>query len=398
MHGIDNPPVSHRKKVLFLASWFPNKEDRYSGIFIKRHAQAVSKYCAVSVLYIHFTKNNIPKEIDIHIEDGITIIRIYIGGIGQKSIILKILSFIFWKNGIFFVLKGLKKVFKCTGTPDIVHLNVILPAGMLALFLKYFFQIPYVITEHTNPFSIFLSNPIKRFLSKLILKNSKHIMPVSIFLQNSINSFYRTYKYSVIPNVVNTDLFTPKGEIRKINDKKVMLHVSRLNDQLKNISGILDAVWLLSKGRDDFVLIIIGDGNDRERLELKANQLEINRKFVFFLGNKTDEELACYMRNSNFFILNSREETFCVVCIEALSSGIPIIATKCGAPEEYITSQMGLLIPVDDSVALVDSLNYMLDNYQKYSPDELHNTIKIKFGSDFVGNQYYSIYLSIIEK
>lgn len=389
---------AQRIKVLFLASWFPNKEDNYSGIFIKRHAQAVSKYCDVAVLYFHFTENHIPQEIEIKIEDGIKVVRIYLGGIIRTSSISKIFTFLFLKNGFYFSLKGIKSVFKELGTPDIVHVNVIFPSGILALIIKYLYGIPYVLTEHTNPFKIFLTTPFKRFFSKLILMNAKQIMPVSKYLQDSMVSFYKTDKYLIVPNVVNTDLFTPYGEIRKLSEKKIILHVSRLNDQLKNISGILGAVAQLSIERDDFILFIIGEGIDKESLELKAKRLKINGSFVQFLGNKTDKDLACYMRSSQFFILNSREETFCVVCIEALSSGIPIIATRCGAPEEYITDDMGVLIPIDDSIALVNSINYMLDNWMKFDADGLHKKIFSKFSNPVVGKKIFSLYHNVIDR
>ena len=381
-----------RIKVLFLASWFPNKEDNYSGIFIKRHAQAVSKYCDVTVLYLHFSENHIPQEIDYKIEDGIKVVRIYFGGIIRSSAISKLFSFIISNNGIFLTLKGIKSVFKEIGTPDIVHVNVILPSGILALVIKYLYGIPYVITEHTNPFTIFLTTPFKRFFSRLILMNAKQIMPVSKYLQDSMVSFYKTDKYLIVPNVVNTDLFNPNGEIRKLSEKKVILHVSRLNDQLKNISGILDAVALLSIKRDDFVLFIIGEGTDKENLELKATKLRINGSFVHFLGNKTDEDLACYMRSSQFFVLNSREETFCVVCIEALSSGIPIIATRCGAPEEYINEDMGILIPVNDQKALIKAMNYLLDNWMEYNSKRLSEDIKERFSFKVVGQKFLLLY------
>jgi glycosyltransferase involved in cell wall biosynthesis len=383
-------------KVLFLASWFPNKEDRYSGIFIKRHAQAVSKYCDVGVLYLHFTKHKIPSEIEVSIEDDMKIVRIYFGGMIQTSTISKLVSFFLLDNGFFLTLKGIRTIFRHLGTPDIVHVNVLLPSGWLALILNYVYGIPYVLTEHTNPFKIFLIAPVKRFFSKLILIKAKKIMPVSKYLQESMISFYKSGNYGVVPNVVNTALFNPHGKIQKLSERKVILHVSRLDDQLKNISGILDAISLLSNERNDFLLAIIGEGIDKQKLEEKATQLKIKDMYVYFLGSKTDEELACYMRNSQFFVLNSRQETFCVVCIEALSSGIPVVSTRCGAPEEYIDERNGVLVDSEDTYSLKMALDFMLSHYQNFNPESIHADIQNNFSQDKVGEVIVNEYLNIL--
>ena len=64
-------------KVLFLASWYPHEDNPVEGIFIKRHAEAVSRLCDVGVLYIHAAAQRPDTVVEYSLEDRITTIRVY---------------------------------------------------------------------------------------------------------------------------------------------------------------------------------------------------------------------------------------------------------------------------------------------------------------------------------
>jgi glycosyltransferase involved in cell wall biosynthesis len=119
---------------------------------------------------------------------------------------------------------------------------------------------------------------------------------------------------------------------------------------------------------------------------------------VFFHGFVSEETLAEYMRNADFFILNSTNENFAVVCAEALSSGIPVLSTCCGGPEEFINEQVGILIPQGNKQELINAIIYLLDNADSYDPCMLHNYIKNKFGYDKVGKQLFTLYSEILSR
>lgn len=89
---------------------------------------------------------------------------------------------------------------------------------------------------------------------------------------------------------------------------------------------------LVEKGCE---LVIIGDGPERENLQKQTELLGVS-ECVRMVGRKTKEEIINYLQMGNAFVLSSRAETFGVVCIEALSQGLPTIATTCGGPEEFI--------------------------------------------------------------
>lgn len=390
-----NSLPDNRIKVLFLASWYPNREHNVSGIFVKRHAESVAKYCDVAVLYIHHRALEKKSTIDSTIEDGIKTIRVYPGSVPIKNRILR-----YFLNGIVnnFLInsyKGLKIVQKEWGRPDIVHVNVCLPMGVLAILLDFLKGIPFVVTEHSTGFLQQTKNPLLYVNLKIILHRAKFICPVSESLKKIMEEFYQDNKYRIIPNVINTDFFTPPSS-KKNQLKKKILHVSLLNDRQKNISGILRAVHEISKIRDDFELYIIGDGPDRNKLKELAIHLGVKDTIVFFKGFVSARELLHFFQNSSFLVMNSNYETFSLVCAEAMAAGIPVIATRCGGPEEFINDNLGILIEKGNKQELISAINFMLDNSGKYDSPVLHEHVKERFGYEVVGKKFFNIYLEVL--
>lgn len=386
-----------RIKVLFLAGWYPNKDHPVSGIFIKRHAEAVSKYCDVAVLYVHDWSFKNPSTIDYAIEDGIKTIRVYPGSVPIKNRFFRYLFNIIINNLIISWYKGLKIVRKEWGRPELIHVNVCLPMGVLAVMLDFFYGIPFIVSEHYTGFLQRTKNPVLYMLLKIILHRSKKICPVSQALKNTMEQFYQADKYRVIPNVINTGFFIPPSS-KKNQLRKKILHVSLLNDKQKNISGILHAIHEISKTRDDFELHIVGDGRDRAKLENLSIDLGLKDSVVFFHGFVDDLELLDFFQSSDFFVLNSNYETFSLVCTEALAAGIPVIATRCGGPEEYMNENFGILIEKGNQQQLVSAIQFMLDHSGNYDPWVLHEHIHKQFGYVVVGKELFTIYNSLLTK
>lgn len=384
-----------RVKVLFLASWYPNNERPLSGIFIKRHAQAISKFCDVTVLYIHPGKESRENKIEEVFEDGVETIRIYLKRpvIGSKYL-RKLTHFVeFLVQGF----KGVKLAKRKLGRLDIIHAHVVFPMGLFGGILSRFTGIPVVITEHTSPFSVHARTAVHKALLQFVLFSAKVIMPVSSSLQKQMERYYSTDKYRVIPNVIDTGFFYPYSNKYEDHSQKRLIHISLLDNEQKNISGLLCAVSALSQKRDDFELHIVGDGKDYGMLVDLAKNLDILDKYVFFYGRMTDSDLADMLRESDIFVLNSNHETFAVVCAEALASGIPVLATRCGGPEDYITPQVGMLIEPGNTEELVRAIDKMLMSHKSYDPKSLHDYVEQKFGVERIGMEIYNIYNTVLE-
>lgn len=385
------PSRQKKIKVLFLASWYPHKENPVEGIFIRRHAEAVSRLCDVGVLYIHPAAQRQETVVEHSCEDGITTIRVYPESPRFSN---KISFYVHFFLNMYRGMQGVRKTF---GRPDIVHVNVTLPMGILAVFLRVVCNIPYIVTEHFTGFSSQTTRAFTAVQLRLILKQAAAICPVSARLEQSMQLFYPADKYQVIPNGINTGIFYPKPG-KKTHRKKQLLHVSVLKKERKNISGIIDALHDLLCVRDDFELHIIGEGSDRTYFEDLCTHLGMKDSVVFFHGLVSEAALADSMRNADFFILNSTDENFSVVCAEALASGIPVLSTCCGGPEEFIHRDVGILIPQGNKPELVHAISCLLDTADSYDPCMLHNYIKNKFGYDTVGKQFFTLYSAIVSR
>lgn len=188
---------------------------------------------------------------------------------------------------MFSLFYGYKQAVKLFGKPDINHVHVLARVGLLALVMKYIYKIPYVITEHWSRYLPMVNNYhglIRKKLTRLIARKSNGISAVSENLLMALQSHNIVNENSmVIRNTIDTDFYKPKAKNETTHFK--FLHVSGLEDKVKNVSGILNAVKDLNRLKLDFQLYIIGDYADRKTFEEFA--LDHCLSNVFFTENCT---------------------------------------------------------------------------------------------------------------
>ncbi|BCT11519.1 TPA: glycosyltransferase [Neisseria meningitidis] len=142
-------------------------------------------------------------------------------------------------------------------------------------------------------------------------------------------------------------------------------------------------------------LNIGGSGQEEQRLKQQAADLGITHA-VTFLGALQPEAVLDLMRNSDAFVLASRTETFGVVYIEALSQGLPVIATRCGGAESIVSDGNGYLVPVDDDDALADALIKMYEHHSDFEPARLRENCLNEFGENAVIGRLIGIFRQAI--
>ena len=376
-------------KILFLPSWYPSKEDPTNGIFIKEHAKAVSSHNEVVVLYNEGYDKNLKKIwhiISDKKENGIQTIRIK----NKQSLIPKI-SYFFY---LWSIKQAFKKLLEQGWKPDIIHAHIYI-AGVPAVLLGKKYKIPVIISEH---FSWFPRHKLSLFdciRAGFAMKRAKIILPVSKNLKESVESYGIKNKFKIVPNVVDFQIFYPSFYHSRENKKKI-LFVGLLRP-IKGVPYLLQSLSQLKQKRQDFVLDIIGDGpNENEYKEL-VQKLAISN-FVRFHGLKSKEEIAEFMRNCDFFVSSSLWENLPCVLIEAMASGLPIVASKVGGVPEIINKKVGVLTPPKDVDELAKAIDYMLDHYKDYSPQKISEYAKSKFSYEIVGKRLDRIYREIARK
>ena len=384
--------------ILFLASYYPNQIEPLKGPFMRRHALAVALYNNVCVLTSEkATGLGEPFTLDFQVENDVPTMRVYYNlDCPNIPIVRNIIRFYRFFYGL---LRGYVFLKKQYGTFNCVHLNVVHPCGIIALWLKKFEKLPFILTEHSTIYmgSEFYSlSRFNRRIHRKVLKLASEITVVSNVQGQAIQQLMPNIHFQVVPNVIDTDNYAINIEKQSSKDGiKRLVHISNLVDW-KGLDGILTALSIISKQRKDFCLDIIGGST--ERIDFYKNlckTLDLSPERVAFHGSKDEKTLAAMLPNYDFMVLNSLHETFCVVMVEAFASGLPVLAPACGAIPENLNSERGLLMPNREVETIVAYMLKMLDSVNHYAPNNIRQFVLDNFTPQIVGKTFDTIYHNI---
>ena len=290
---------------------------------------------------------------------------------------------------------GFKLIKKKRGAPDILHVhNLITPAIWAHRYSKKN-NIPWLLSEHWSGYTprsgIFRSKlKWERNLWKWYSEKAEYTIAVSQFLLESLVKNHIGKNHVIIPNVVEGEV----KDLKREDDEIRILNVSDMVDEVKNISGLLDAFSKILPKYPNARLYLVGGGEDLEKMKSYASELGLNDQVKFFGRLKNEEVLSIY-HEVDFTVINSRIETFSVVAAESLMAGKPVISTRCGGVQEFITKDQGLLIPVDEEEKLVQAIEKMIESHAKYDPFTLANFAEDRFSAASVGMALNKVYQSL---
>jgi len=249
--------------------------------------------------------------------------------------------------------------------PQVVHAhNLFFRTTEAAALVRLVSRVPLVTTLHLGSVQgghralRALIRGYEATMGRFIVGRSSHLIAVSQDAANHARGFGgdRT-GITVIPNGVNTCTFSPK----QVRCKKstTVLFVGRLVPN-KGPQILLRAVPFVLSRHPKAKFLLVGDGPMRLKLEREARDLGIEGK-VEFLGTRKD--VPDLMREADVFVRPSFLEGMPLTVLEAMASGLPVIATPSGGtPELLIEGVHGWLFPVGDYRALADSLDRVLSN------------------------------------
>jgi len=381
-------------KVLFLSQWYPHRYDPMAGLFVQKHAQAVSLYCDVRVLYVHADENIRTYETEERKQKNVTETIIYYP-YPKSGFFRKVIKAI---NYLRAYIKGYKRITSQGFIPEIIHANILTRTGFMAYLYKLWKGTPYIITEHWTrylPNRNAFNGIIRKFITKIVVKNAKAILPVSIMLKDAMLSYnLHNTQYIIVDNVIDPAFFKTYPITYRI--KKRIILVSCFLETAKNVSGILRTVSQLSKQRNDFELIIIGTGIDYLPITKYAASIGLTNEIVQFFGEKTSLEVAEWIYNSDYFVLFSNYETAGIVITESLALGKPVLTTRVGIAEDYINEKNGFIIEPQDEHALLEKMNYLLDHFQNYDSKTIQVSVKNRCCYESVGMKIMEIYKKVL--
>jgi len=390
-------------RVLCLARNYPNPEFPRLGIWTERLVRGAQQHCEVKVIspvpyfppmpgfssYLRYRR--VPRRVE---SQGVEVLHPrFLVGPGYSLHGTEAFTYSLGVNRLVGRLRGEFPF-------DLIHAHFTFPDGCVGARLARRYNVPLVITEQASWRPWMENYPRVKKQALQAARQATLMLPVSAWLRDIMISFTgQTEKYRVVPNAVDTSLFTPLPVMKRIHNQILFVGIPR---HVKGLDLLLQAVrQILDRGRD-ISLVIVGEGfyesyrRELENLRHLAAELNLGER-AQFVGGKPPQEVARHMKESSMLVLPSRRETFATVVVEALSCGTPVVATRCGGAEDLVNEDVGTLVPIEDPGALAASILRVLDAPQRFAPERLHAYAVERFSTVAVGRRLAELYHEAVE-
>lgn len=174
-------------------------------------------------------------------------------------------------------------------------------------------------------------------------------------------------RVEVVPYPINTKKFAPESDgsdeapVLNCGNKKIILFVARFSDPRKNTGMLVEALARVRTELPATKLLLVGD-EPTKSLKMMVEKMGLENA-VEFIDYVNRDNLPAYYRAADVFAIPSNQEGLAIVGLEALASGTPVVATKCGGPEDYVLEdETGVLVPRDDPDAMAGALIRLLSD------------------------------------
>lgn len=372
--------------VLVIGRGVPNKKNPMNGVFEFDQARALAK-SGLQVTYFAIDLRSLRRKrkmgITSGIQDGVHwfSFNIPVGAVPRQ---------ILRKINIWALKKLYSKVYNNT-KPDIIHAHFYEQAFSAAKLVETV-HVPLVITEHSSTMN-------NRTVCDDVLRTASFayskaftVIAVGKSLSESIKE-KTGYQSVIIPNIMGERVFF-QIERKKHSGSFGFVFTGNLIERKRPIQ-LFEAFREIHEMYPNVRLGLIGSGPLSNEISERIEQFKMN-ECVKLYGRLPRDEIAEVYGEYDCFVLPSANETFGVVYIEALAAGLPIIATACGGPEDFITPENGIMVQVDDKEALVNAMKKMMESSDKYECDKLRAYVQERFSEQSVANQLKSIYSECI--
>ncbi|WP_084403869.1 glycosyltransferase [Marinobacterium litorale] len=237
--------------------------------------------------------------------------------------------------------------------PDLIHVHHPFWLGSAGLFIARRLRVPAIYTYHTRlehyAHYVPLPGPLFRNLvSHSLVRRFANRCDGVIVPTESAEEYLRMIGVKkpvfVQPTGIEFNRFrdVPQAQIDKrraelkLGNEKVLISISRLSRE-KDIDFLIEGLLKLKqRGQVSFRCLILGDGQERERLERKIATLDLANQ-VQLLGAVPPDELAAYCRLGDLFVFASRSETQGMVVLEAMAAGMPVVAVRSSGIDDIVT-------------------------------------------------------------
>jgi glycosyltransferase involved in cell wall biosynthesis len=377
------------QRILVIPSWYPPD----GGQFFQDHAEALAGAgFKVDVLVnriigltrLKFSKLSSLKRFHVSELNGTRVVRsFYLKW--PKNELLNIRK---WSESTVRLFLEYQHAF---GKPDIILAHSSIWAGYAASKVAATCGIPYIITEHRSRFTgltaeakNLIRDTYRPYLEKAF-RGASRIVTVSDALQDSIRRFSPVDKEILtIPNLVDTDFFVLPA--RRQRDPLVILSIGRLEHE-KGMDLVIRAYGRLVGDVPGTSLRIVGTGPLETRLRKMASEVN-GAENIHFLGKLSPGQLLEELHRAKILAVASRFEAFGVVFIEAMSTGLPVLAARSGGPETFVTEMAGRMVESESVEAVYEGLKHIYLHYEEYDPVLIRKYVEDHFSREAVMRKY----------
>ncbi len=382
--------LNKKTKVLFLATWYPHRNDPMYGLFVKKHALALAPHVDLAVLNVQADVSLLSHTYEM-VDDNsenISLTTVYYKPNAYASVNAMRYLISMWK--------GYRHLKSTWGKPTLVHQHILTRLAILALYLQKTLEIPYIITEHWSRYQVqnvkrgTYKGLLRRWLTQKAVAKAHTVTTVSEDLKIAMQQLCLSGNYKTVPNVVDVHRFTPSNVSGK--STAYFIHISCFEEISKNISGTLEAVNIAMRSGVDFKIFMVGDGPDKNGMEAYAVELGIPKDQIHFTGLKVGSELVDLLRGAVALVLFSNYENQPCAIIEAFACGVPVVATKVGGIGEIVNDSRGILVDKNDTEGMANALTSMMHQHKSFDKNELRNYAVEYFSNERVAGQFLDIY------
>lgn len=369
-----------------LSSWYPSREELFLGNFVKRHCSAVALKHHVWVIHPVGVNSRDKVGIEKKSTGNLTEIWVYF-----KRSFLSPVNLAKRQSSILKVIQDENLRF------DLVHAHVLFPLAPMFAAISKKLNAKWVFSEHWSGWHPEFRPKISGLRWKFFLSSASEAsigFPVSQNLSESIGNELPEMPLFIVPNVVQQEFFqTRNTEDRNRNHLK-FIHVSTLDEKYKNIDGTLQAFAGLKKSGVEFRFLIISDG-DLTFAAQKVEEYGLSKE-VEVRGAAPPSVIAEEMYSSDALVLFSNTENQPCVVLEALATGLPVIASSVGDIPNLVTNDKGLLVPPGDVAKLTDALIKFSRTRTSYDREKISSGANDIFSSEAVASLLSTYYEKLL--
>jgi glycosyltransferase involved in cell wall biosynthesis len=280
------------------------------------------------------------------------------------------------------------------GRPDIIAAQSATWAGQAARLAKRRWGLPYVITEVNTRFGTGRVQGWEASVCRGAFSQAEAVIAISENLRERLREFGGVRHVELIPCTVDDSYWTLPARPRQT--RPFTFYAQAHLTPRKGFDVLIRAFARRFGGDDNVRLVIGGGGEARGDLEALVASTGI-RPRVTFLGAIPRDAIRAAMWEANCFVLPSYAENFGVVLIEALSTGLPVISTRCGGPEDIIDDSVGMLLRPGDEAGLGEALATMMGRPAP-APEPIRAHAIARYGYAAVGRRLRDFYCTVLDK